>query len=81
MQLSESSINKLADSCDIIVLGGDNYDDKNLSPNNQLSSISLSCLVEGIRIHRMTRGSRLIPHQVTAKDQSCHMRLFFTVQR
>jgi len=59
-QISDSSINNLSHSCDIIVLGGGHTDDKNLSPNNQLSLNALSRLVEGIRIHKKIPGSRLI---------------------
>jgi uncharacterized SAM-binding protein YcdF (DUF218 family) len=59
-QLSDSSIKSLPDSCDIIVLGSDNTDDKTLTPNNQLSLIAMSRLAEGIRIHRIIPGSRLI---------------------
>ena len=60
LQLSDPVIKHLPDSCDIIVLGSEHSDDKNLSPNNQLSLIALSRLGEGIRIHRMIKGSRLI---------------------
>ncbi len=59
-QLSDSCIKTLPDSCNIIVLGSDNTDDKMLTSNNQLSLIAMSRLVEGIRIHRMIPGSRLI---------------------
>jgi uncharacterized SAM-binding protein YcdF (DUF218 family) len=59
-QLSDSCIKTLPDSCNIIVLGSDNNDDNKLTPNNQLSLIAMSRLAEGIRIHRMIPGSRLI---------------------
>jgi uncharacterized SAM-binding protein YcdF (DUF218 family) len=59
-QLSDSSIRNLADSCDIIVLGGGHTDDKSLSPNNQLSLSALSRLIEGIRVHRIIPDSKLI---------------------
>jgi uncharacterized SAM-binding protein YcdF (DUF218 family) len=59
-QLSEQTIKNLPDSCDIIVLGGGHTDDKDLTPNNQLSTKALCRLVEGIHIHRMIRGSKLI---------------------
>lgn len=59
-QISDSTVRKFADSCDIIVLGGGHTDDKNLSANNQLSLQAQSRLVEAIRIHRMIPGSRLI---------------------
>jgi uncharacterized SAM-binding protein YcdF (DUF218 family) len=59
-QLTDESIKNLPDSCDIIVLGGGHSDDKDLSPNNQLSTTALGRLAEGIRIHRMIPGSRLV---------------------
>jgi uncharacterized SAM-binding protein YcdF (DUF218 family) len=59
-QLADSNIKTLHDSCNIIVLGSGLTDDKNLSPNNQLTPTSLSRLVEGIRIHKMIPDSRLI---------------------
>jgi uncharacterized SAM-binding protein YcdF (DUF218 family) len=59
-QLTEESIKNLPDSCDIIVLGGGHSDDKDLSPNNQLSTTAIGRVTEGIRIHRMIPGSRLI---------------------
>jgi uncharacterized SAM-binding protein YcdF (DUF218 family) len=59
-QLSDSSIKSLPDSCNIIVLGGGHNYNKNLSPNNQLTLTALSRLVEGIRIHSMIPGSKLI---------------------
>lgn len=59
-QLSDSTIKNLPDSCDIIVLGSGLSDDMALSPNNQLSLVSLCRLIEGIRIHRINTGSRLI---------------------
>lgn len=59
-QLRDESIRNLPDSCDIIVLGGGHTDDKQLSPNNQLSNTALARVIEGIRIHRMIRGSRLV---------------------
>ena len=60
LQLSDASIKNIPVPCDIIVLGGGHSDDKNLSPNNQLTSQALTRLVEGIRIHKMIHGSRLI---------------------
>ena len=59
-QLSETVIKSLADSCDIIVLGGGHSDDKDLTPNNQLSTTALGRLIEGIRIHSIIPDSRLI---------------------
>ena len=59
-QITEASIINLRDSCDIIVLGGGHSDDKDLSPNNQLSTIALGRVTEAIRIHNMAPGSRLI---------------------
>ena len=59
-QLTEESIKNFPDSCDIIILGGGHSDDKELSPNNQLSNVALGRIVEGIRIQKMIPGSRLI---------------------
>jgi len=59
-QLTNESIKNLPDSCDIIILGGGHTNDKDLSPNNQLSISALGRVAEGIRIHRMIPGSRLI---------------------
>jgi uncharacterized SAM-binding protein YcdF (DUF218 family) len=58
--LTEEAIMNLPDSCDIIVLGGGHTDDMGLSANNQLSTTAIGRLTEGIRIHRMLPGSRLI---------------------
>lgn len=58
--LTEETIKNLPDSCDIIVLGGGHSDDMGLSANNQLSTTAIGRLTEGIRIHRMLPGSRLI---------------------
>ena len=58
--LTEEAIKNLPDSCNIIVLGGGHSDDMGLSANNQLSTTALGRLTEGIRIHRMLPGSRLI---------------------
>jgi len=57
-QLSDSVIKDLPDSVNIIVLGGGHSDDKNLTPNNQLSTAALGRLVEGIRIYKKTSGNR-----------------------
>jgi uncharacterized SAM-binding protein YcdF (DUF218 family) len=59
-QVSETLLKGLTDSCNIIVLGVNYSDDKNLSPNNQLSTTALGRLVEGIRIQRIVPGSKLI---------------------
>jgi len=58
--LNADLIKNLPDSCDIIILGGGHSDDRELSPNNQLSTAALARLVEGIRIHKLIPGSRLI---------------------
>jgi uncharacterized SAM-binding protein YcdF (DUF218 family) len=44
----------------IAVLGGGHTSDFQIPPNSQLSSSSLSRLVEGIRVHRSLPGSKLI---------------------
>jgi len=59
-QLTDSVIRNFPDSCNIIILGGGHTDDRELSPNNQLSTDALGRLAEGIRIHRIIPGSRLI---------------------
>lgn len=58
--ITAETLQTLTTPCDIIVLGGGHSDDKNLSPNNQLSTTALGRLVEGIRIQKMIPGSRLI---------------------
>jgi uncharacterized SAM-binding protein YcdF (DUF218 family) len=59
-QLSDSVIKTIQTPCDIIVLGAGCYDENGLSPNNQLTTIGLSRLAEGIRIRKFIPGSRLI---------------------
>lgn len=44
----------------IIVLGAGHSDDVTLPPNNQLSLNALGRLIEGIRLHRLLPGSKLI---------------------
>ena len=44
----------------IVVLGGGIVSDSRLSANDQISGASLSRLVEGIRIHKNLKGSKLI---------------------
>jgi uncharacterized SAM-binding protein YcdF (DUF218 family) len=44
----------------IMVLGSGHSDDKTLPPNNQLSLTALGRLSEGIRLHRLLPGSKLI---------------------
>lgn len=59
-QIDDAGLNSAGPRPNIIVLGGGHSDDKGLSPNNQLSTQALSRLAEGIRIHRLSPGSRLI---------------------
>jgi uncharacterized SAM-binding protein YcdF (DUF218 family) len=59
-QVTETSLRATGDSSNILVLGSEHIDDRNLTPNNQLSAIALARLVEGVRIYRITSGSRLI---------------------
>lgn len=59
-QLPDSVFKSMSSPCNIIILGGGHSDDNSLSPNNQLSLIALSRLVEGIRIQKMIPGSNLI---------------------
>jgi uncharacterized SAM-binding protein YcdF (DUF218 family) len=58
--LKDDTIKNLPDSCDIIILGGGHSDDKSLSPNNQLSTVAIGRVVEGIRVHNLIPGSRLV---------------------
>ena len=44
----------------IMVLGANFSGDQKLSPNNKLSSIALGRLVEGIRLHRLIQGSKIV---------------------
>ena len=44
----------------VVVLGGGHVPDPRLSANNQLLAPTLNRLIEGIRIHRMLPGSKLI---------------------
>lgn len=44
----------------ILVLGGGHVSDERLPPNDQLSEQALSRLVEGIRLHRLIPGSKLV---------------------
>jgi len=59
-QISDSTIRKLNGKCNIIVLGGGHCENKDLTANSQLSTQAVSRLVEGIRIHRLMKNSRLI---------------------
>ncbi len=59
-QITEATISNIHGPTDIIVLGGGHSNNKDLSPNNQLSIAALCRLVEGIRIHRLIPGSRLV---------------------
>jgi uncharacterized SAM-binding protein YcdF (DUF218 family) len=55
--LSQEQISELPDSVNIIVLGGGHADDMNLPPNDQLSTIALGRMVEGVRIYKGTEHS------------------------
>lgn len=44
----------------VVVLGGGHTEDPRLSANSQLGAATLSRLIEGIRIHRLLPGSKLI---------------------
>jgi uncharacterized SAM-binding protein YcdF (DUF218 family) len=58
--LDTNSIIPLEKHVDIIVLGAGHSDDPNLPANNQLSLNALGRLCEGIRLHRMIAGSKLV---------------------
>lgn len=55
-----NDINKYSDVKWVVVLGGGHISDPKLPANDQLSSSSLARLVEGIRIHKKLKNSRLI---------------------
>jgi len=44
----------------IVILGGGHVPDLRLTPNSRLSYASLSRLAEGIRLHRLLPGSRIV---------------------
>jgi uncharacterized SAM-binding protein YcdF (DUF218 family) len=48
------------DTINILVLGGGHMENVNLPPNDQLSYSSVCRLLEGIRLHRLTPGSRMV---------------------
>jgi uncharacterized SAM-binding protein YcdF (DUF218 family) len=48
------------DTVYILVLGGGHMENVNLPPNDQLSLSSVSRLLEGIRLHRLSPGSRMV---------------------
>lgn len=53
----------------VLVLGGGGVPDPALTPIDQLSSFSLSRLTEGVRLHRLLPGSRLITSGFSRKGQ------------
>lgn len=75
--LTDEAIKNLPDSCDIIILGGGHSDDKDLSPNNQLSTTALGRLTEGIRIHKMIPGSRLILSGSRGRSEIAQARILY----
>ena len=76
-QLSDSYIKNVEAPCNIIVLGGGHSDDAGLSPNNKLSLIALSRLVEGIRIHRMIPDSKLILSGFDKRSEQSEALVYF----
>ena len=58
--LNESRIPYNSKNYKIMVLGGGHSNDFSLSANNQLSKNALGRLVEGIRLYRKIKGSKLI---------------------
>ena len=55
-----NDINKYSDVKWVVVLGGGHISDPKLPANDQLSSSSLARIVEGIRIHKKLKNSKLI---------------------
>ncbi len=58
--ISEAKLKAIDGEVNILVLGNQFVYDKRLTPNNQLSEVALSRLVEGIRIMRQLKNSKLI---------------------
>jgi uncharacterized SAM-binding protein YcdF (DUF218 family) len=76
-QLPDSSFRAISSPCNIIILGGGHSDDNTLSPNNQLSLIALSRLVEGIRIQRLIAGSKLILSGYDRKSKQSEAMVYY----
>lgn len=76
-QLPDSVFKSMSGPCNIIILGGGHSDDNGLSPNNQLSLIALSRLVEGIRIQKMIPGSKLILSGFDKKTKQSEALVYF----
>ena len=60
----------------ILVLGGGNSEDKNLSSNGILTLDSLSRLSEGIRLHRLLPGSHLVFSGMSKDQKYGHTEIF-----
>lgn len=76
-QLSDSCIGNISAPCNILVLGGGHSNDKSLSASNKLSLIALSRLVEGIRIHRMIPGSKIVLSGFDLQSQESEASVYF----
>ncbi len=68
-QISDSTLNELPDSFNIIVLGAGFSDDKSLTPNNQLTYLALGRLVEAVRIRNKLCGM---------KHEACGLRIIMS---
>jgi len=75
--VSDSVLINIRGTCDIIVLGGGHIDDMRLKSNNQLSNSALSRLAEGIRIHRMIPGSRLVLSGYKGRSMFSQAQVFY----
>lgn len=60
------------DTVYILVLGGGHMENVNLPPNDQLSLSSVSRLLEGIRLHRLSLGSRMVFSGITRDHKYSH---------
>ncbi|WP_294738493.1 ElyC/SanA/YdcF family protein, partial [uncultured Flavobacterium sp.] len=64
--------NKLDKNLPIMVLGGGHTNDHNLPTTNQLSSVALPRLVEGVRLYKQINGSTFILSGYTNKNNAPH---------
>lgn len=61
----------------VLVLGGGHRSDPRLPANNQLSLSALGRLVEGIRLHKMNPGSRLILSGFSGRDTQSNAEVMY----
>ncbi len=65
------------DTANIIVLGGGHASDFSMPPNDQLSTTALGRLCEGIRLHRLLPGSRLVLSGWGDKDRQSQAKVLY----